>query len=174
MLGQLLVDDHSSSRCSCTKDWYSALHASTSLPLVHTFSQSPSTSLLKRWKGTKASPPIQIAGQKQLIHCPVGDLEATVESIQFTNSSRKRRASHEIQSASTGSQLCPAHSKRECQKESLSHQSQETANDLESHISAIDVQMATKKPPLFFAASSKVKRASSSKEWYTRSAAVNE
>ena len=32
--GRLLVDDRSSCRCSCTKDWYSARHASTSLPLV--------------------------------------------------------------------------------------------------------------------------------------------
>ena len=43
--GRLLMDNRSSCRCSCTKDWYSARHASTSLPLVQAFSRSPSKSL---------------------------------------------------------------------------------------------------------------------------------
>ena len=91
--GRLLMDDRSSCRCSCTKDWYSALHASTSLPLVQPFSRSPSKSLLNSWRGTTSSPTTTNAGQKQLIPCPVTDLEATVDRTQFPNSSRKRRAS---------------------------------------------------------------------------------
>ena len=43
--GRLPVDERSICRWSCTKDWYSALHASTSLPLVHPFSKThPRTS----------------------------------------------------------------------------------------------------------------------------------
>ena len=90
---RLVVYDHSSCRCSCTKDWYSALHASTSLPLVQPVSQSPSKSFLNSWKGATSCPPTIIAGQKQLIPCPMTDLEATVDRIQFTNSPRKQRAS---------------------------------------------------------------------------------
>ena len=63
---RLLVDDRSSCRCSCTKDLYSALHASTSLPLLQPFSKSPSNSLLNSWKGATSSPKTTIAGQKQL------------------------------------------------------------------------------------------------------------
>ena len=91
--GRFLVDDRSSCRCSCTKDWYSSRHASTSLPLVQPFSSSPSMSLFKKWKVATLSPTTTIAGQKQLKPCPMTDLEATVDETQFTNSSRKRRAS---------------------------------------------------------------------------------
>ena len=51
MLGRLLVEDNSSCRCSCTKDWYSALKAFNPLParLTQTFSRSPSNSLIASW-----------------------------------------------------------------------------------------------------------------------------
>ena len=91
--GRLLVDDRSSCRCSCAKDWYSARHASTSLPLVQPFSSSPSKSLLKSCKGATLSPPTTIAGQKQLKPCPMTERAATVDRTQFTKSSRNRRAS---------------------------------------------------------------------------------
>ena len=87
------MDDRSSCRCSCTRDWYSARHASTSLPLVQHFSRSPSRSLLRSWKRAMSSPPTTNAGQKQLKPCPKTDLEATVDRTQFTNSSKKRRTS---------------------------------------------------------------------------------
>ena len=89
---RLLVDDRSSCHRSCTKEWYSALHASTSLPLVHPFSRSPSKILLDSWKGGTSSPPTTVDGHKQLIPCRMSDLKATVDSKQFTNSSRKERA----------------------------------------------------------------------------------
>ena len=75
------------------KDWYSALHASISHPLVHPFSKRTSKGLLNTWKGENLPPLTTIAGQKQLLRQPMSDFEATVDSKQFTNSSRKRRAS---------------------------------------------------------------------------------
>ena len=87
------VDDRSSCRCSCTKDWYSARHASTSLPLVQPFSSSPSKSLLKSSNGATSSPPTTIAGQKQINPCPMTERAATVDRTQFTKSSKNRRAS---------------------------------------------------------------------------------
>ena len=44
----LLLDDRSSCRRSCTKDWYSALHASTSFPLVQPFCKKPFQELVKQ------------------------------------------------------------------------------------------------------------------------------
>ena len=82
--GRLLVDHRSNCRCSCTKDWYSARHASTSPPLVQPFSSSPSKSLLKSCRETTSSPPTTIAGQKQLKACPMTERAATVERTQFT------------------------------------------------------------------------------------------
>ena len=93
MSGRLLVDDNSSCRCSCTNDWYSAVHVSSSLPLVHPFSKIPSKSLLNICKKATSCPPIKIALQKQLKPCHMSNLGATVENRQFTNSSGKRRAS---------------------------------------------------------------------------------
>ena len=75
------------------KDWYSARHASTSLPLVQPFSSNPSKSLLKSFNGATSSPPTTIAGQKQLNPCPMTERAATVERTQFKKSSRNRRAS---------------------------------------------------------------------------------
>ena len=91
--GWLLVDDRSSCRCSCTKEWYSARHASVSLPLVQPFSKSPTRSLLKSWNGATSSPPTTIAGHKRLKPCPMAGLEAKIDRTQFTKCSRKRRAS---------------------------------------------------------------------------------
>ena len=93
--GRLLVDNCSSCRFSCTKDWYSAVHASTSLPLDQPFTKSPSKNLLNSWKGATSSPPTKIARQNQLKPCPMTDFGAKVDNIQFTNSSRKRRASRQ-------------------------------------------------------------------------------
>ena len=93
MLGRLLVDDRSNGRCSCTKDVYSALHASTSFPLVYPFSKIPSKSLLNSWRGAKSSPPTTNAAHTQLIPCPMKTLESTVDCNQFEKSSMKRRAS---------------------------------------------------------------------------------
>ena len=61
--GRLLVDDRSSCRCSCTKDWYSARHASTSLPLVQPFSRSPFKSLLKVGKERGHPHQLQLQGR---------------------------------------------------------------------------------------------------------------
>ena len=91
-LGRLLVDDRSSCRCSRKKDWYSALYASISLPLVQPFSNRPSNSL-KSCKGATSYPPITIAGQKELRTCRIFDLEATVNRTLFTNSLGNRPAS---------------------------------------------------------------------------------
>ena len=77
----------------CTKDWYSAQHASTLLPFVQLFSSSPSKSLLKSCKGATSSPPTTIAGQKQLKPCPMTERAATVDRTQLTKSSRNRPAS---------------------------------------------------------------------------------
>ena len=62
-------------------------------PLVQPSSKSPSKSWLNIWKEATLSPPTTIAGLKQLIPCPMTDVEATVDRIQFTNSSRRRQAS---------------------------------------------------------------------------------
>ena len=93
--GRLLVEDRSSCHCYCTKDWNLALHASTSLPLVHPFSDGPSKGFLNNWKGASLSPPTTIAGQKQIKPYPMGKLDATVENKQFTNSSTKPWASRQ-------------------------------------------------------------------------------
>ena len=93
MSGRLFVEDRFSCRCSCTKDWYSALKASTSLPSADPFSKSAPNSLVKNCKRATPSSPITIAGQEQLIPCPTSDREETVDSKQFTNSSRRGRAS---------------------------------------------------------------------------------
>ena len=91
--GRLLIHDRSSCRCSCAKDWYSARPASISLPLTHPISRSPSRSKPNRWKGAWLSPPVMIAGQKQLIPCPMLDRAATFDSAEFVNSSRNFRVS---------------------------------------------------------------------------------
>ena len=75
------------------KDWYSALNASFSLPLVQLFLSSPSKSLLKSCKGATSSPPITIAGQKHLKPCPMTERAATVERTQITKTSGNREAS---------------------------------------------------------------------------------
>ena len=54
---------------------------------------SPSNSLMESLKGATSSPPTALAGQKKLIPCPTSDRDATVNSRQFTNLSRNRRAS---------------------------------------------------------------------------------
>ena len=95
-----------------------------------------------------------IAEPKQLIPCPMTDLEATVDRVQFTNSSRKRRASRETLSLGTDYQLCPVQPSRECQREILFHQSEETANDSEQRIPPIVLPVAMTKPSSLSAASS--------------------
>ena len=92
-LGRLLVEDCSSCRCSWTKDWYSARQASLSLPLIHARSQSPSSKRPSLCSSAWSSPPMMIAGQKQLNHGPILERAATVDSTEFVNSSRNIRAS---------------------------------------------------------------------------------
>ena len=94
----LLVNDCSSCHSFCTKDWYSALHVSTSISLVQAFSKSPTKGLLNNSKRATSSPPTKIAGQKLHTPCPMTDLEAKVDNNPITNPSGKRRAS---------SKLCP-------------------------------------------------------------------
>ena len=57
------------------------------------FLYKPLPELVEQPEGATSSPPTTSAGRKQLIPCSMSDFEATVDSKQFTNSSRKRRAS---------------------------------------------------------------------------------
>ena len=92
-LGRLLVGDRSSCRCSWTNDRYSARQASTSLLSIHPRSKSPSSKIPSRFSGAWSSPPMTMAGQKQLNPCPILERAATVDSTEFVNSSKKFRAS---------------------------------------------------------------------------------
>ena len=93
MLGRLLVEDRSSCRCSRTKDWYSARQASISLPFIRPRSKSPSNNRPNKCRGAVLSPPMMIAGQKQLSFCQTLERAATVESTEVVNSSRNLRSS---------------------------------------------------------------------------------
>ena len=90
---RLLVKDRSSCRCSWTKDWYSARQASISLPSTHPRSKSPSNNKPNKCRGAWSSPPMMIAGQKQLSPCPTLERAGTVDSTEVVNSSRNLRAS---------------------------------------------------------------------------------
>ena len=89
----LLVEDRSSCRCSWTKDWYSARQASILLPLIHPRSKNPSNKRPSRCTGAWLSPPMTIAGGKQLNPCPILERAATVDSTEFVNSFRNLQAS---------------------------------------------------------------------------------
>ena len=78
--GRLFFKLHSSCRCFCTNDCYSALQASTSLPWIHLFSKKPSNRMRKSWIEAWSSPPIEMAGQKQLISCPKRDRHARLKA----------------------------------------------------------------------------------------------
>ena len=93
MSGWLLVENRSGSRCSWTKDWYSTREASISLPFIHPRSKSPSNNRPSRCRGAWLSPPMIIAGQKQLSPHPTLERAATVDSTEVVNSSRNPRAS---------------------------------------------------------------------------------
>ena len=93
MSGRLLVEDRSSCRCSWTKDWYSDRQPSISLPFTHPRSNRPSSRRPNKWSGAWSSPPMMIAGQKQLKPCPIFERAATVESTEVVNCSKKLRAS---------------------------------------------------------------------------------
>ena len=127
--GRLLVDDRSSCRCSCAKDWYSARQASTSLPLVQPFSSSPSKSLLKSWKGATSSPPTTIAEQKQLNPCKwrIAKQRLTGHNSQFFQGNDGHH--DKIMSVNIGYWLCPMQPSHGYQRESLYRQVQGTAND---------------------------------------------
>ena len=118
------------------------------------FSKNPSKSLLNSWKGATSSPSTAIAGHKQypLVLWPIS------KQLSTANNSKSPREGHghhgKNHSANIGSQLCPAQSSGECQKENLSHQSHEFVNNLGSRIPPIVLPVATTKP-LIFAASSK-------------------
>ena len=90
---RLLVEDRSSCRCSWTKDWYSDRQPSISLPFTHPRSNRPSSRRPNKWSGAWSSPPMMIAGQKQLKPCPIFERTATVESTEVVNCSKKLRAS---------------------------------------------------------------------------------
>ena len=83
---------HSSWRWSFTKDWNSALQASTVDPFSHPHVTKPSRSCPKRKKAEWSSPPIMISGQKQLTPWPSFDRAATVDKTVLVNSSRNRPA----------------------------------------------------------------------------------
>ena len=83
---------HSSWRWSFTKDWNSALQASTVDPFSHPHSTKPSRSCPKRQKAEWSSPPIIISGQKQLTPWPSFERAATLDKTVLVKSSRKRRA----------------------------------------------------------------------------------
>ena len=138
--GRLLVDDRSSCCCSSTKDWYSARQTSTSLPLFQPFSGSPSKNLLKSWKGATSSPPITMARQKQLLPCPMTDLEATVERTQFQILREGDWHAGETLSVGKGYQLSLMQPSHEFRRESLSHRLQGTANDSGQRTFPIDLQ----------------------------------
>ena len=50
--------------------------------------QKPIQQFVNQLERATSSPPTTVAGQKQLIPCPITVLEGTVDRIQFTNSSR--------------------------------------------------------------------------------------
>ena len=91
--GWFLVEDRSSCRCSWTKNKCSARQASMSPPLIHPRSKSTSNKKPRRCSGAWLSPPIRIAGQKQLKPCPILERAATVDSTDVVNSSTNLRAS---------------------------------------------------------------------------------
>ena len=74
------------------KDWYSARQASILLILIHPLSRSPSSSKLSRRSRAFSSPPMTIAGQKQLFPRPILDRAVTVEITEFVTSCRYCRA----------------------------------------------------------------------------------
>ena len=78
--GRFLVEDRSSCRCSWTKDWFSARQASTSLILIHPLYKSASNKRPSRCSGAWSSPPMMIAGQKQLSPCPILERAAAQKS----------------------------------------------------------------------------------------------
>ena len=78
--GRLIVDYHSSWRCSCMKDFYSARPASTSMRFSHLFSSIPFNSNQNNWTGTWSSLPMRKAGQKMVITCPMFHRTAKVNS----------------------------------------------------------------------------------------------
>ena len=87
-----LLARHSSWRWSFTKNWSSALQASTIDPFSHPYSTKPSRSCPKRKKADWSSPPIFISEQKQLTPWPGFERAATVDKTVLVKSSRKRRA----------------------------------------------------------------------------------
>ena len=91
--GRFLVEDRSSCSCSWTKDWYSARQSSISLPSIQPRSKSPQNKTPSSCSGTWSSPPMTIAGKKQLNPCPILEWAATVDSTEFVNCSRNLRAS---------------------------------------------------------------------------------
>ena len=91
--GRLLVEDRSRCRCSWTKDWYSDRQPSISLPFTHPRSNRPSSRRPNKRSGAWLSPPMMIAGQKQLKPCPIFERAATTESTEVVNCSKKLRAS---------------------------------------------------------------------------------
>ena len=91
--GGLLVEDHSSCRCSWTKNFYSAQQTSISLLLIRSRSNTPSNKRPSRCSGARSFAPMKMAGQKQLKPCPILERAATVHSTDLVNSSRNLRAS---------------------------------------------------------------------------------
>ena len=93
------------------------------------FVQKPIQQLVKQPERSDVIPPTKIAGQKQLIPCPMTDLEATVDRKQITISSRELPASRRNSVNRYWYQLCPVESLCDFRRESLSDQLQGTAND---------------------------------------------
>ena len=67
--------------------------ASISLTLTHPWSKRPSSRRLSRCSGAWYSPPMMIAGQKQLNPCPIFERATTVDNTEVVNSSKNLRAS---------------------------------------------------------------------------------
>ena len=97
------------------------LQASTSLPLIHPFSKSPSNSLVKSCKGRHHHPQSQLQGKNSLFFV----LQATVKRQRTANNSqfRQRSGGHygKIRLSNTAFKLFSGLSSRASRPKSLLH-----------------------------------------------------
>ena len=122
-------------------------------PFWSPFSKSSSSSLLNSWKGATQSPPITIAGQKQLIHT-LSYERSWINGRQQTDHKLLDEATR-ITAKLSAQILGPNFVIKRVPEKILFHQSQEIAKGLGSRIPPIVPQPAMKDPSWFFAASSK-------------------
>ena len=84
MSGRLLVEVRSSCLCSYTKDRCSALRACFSAPFTQRSYKILSGNMLNESNGAWSSSQMSMRGQKQLNFCPIADIAAELEKMQFT------------------------------------------------------------------------------------------